>query len=62
LFDVGGGGTPGFVVVATNSQIVGNTFTYSGRGPADGTMMVLPNSKGNTIQNNPGWGVRGDIR
>ena len=57
LFDVGGGGIPGFVVLATNSQIVGNTFTYSGDGPADGSLVILPGSKGNTIQNNRGWGV-----
>src|SRR6266566_552609 len=62
LFDVGGGGTPGFVVVATNSQIVGNTFDYSGQGPADGTLLVMPGSRGNTIQNNRGWGVSGTIR
>lgn len=62
LFDVGGGGTPGFVVVASNSQIVGNTFTYSGRGPVDGTLLILPESKGNIIQNNSGWTVSGNIR
>jgi len=62
LFDVGGGGTPGFVVIATNSQIVGNTFTYSGRGPADGTLVVMPESKGNIIQNNRGWTISGTIR
>src|SRR6266508_2544183 len=62
LFDVGGGGTPGFVVVATNSQIVGNTLTYSGKGPVDGTLLVMPESKGNIIQNNRGWEVRGNIR
>ena len=62
LFDVGGGGTPGFVVVATNSQIVGNTFDYSGQGPADGTLLVMPGSRGNTIQNNRGWGITGAIR
>lgn len=62
LFDVGGGGTPGFVVVATNSQIVGNTFTYSGRGPADGTIVVLPGSHGNVFQNNRGFALSGEIR
>lgn len=62
MFDVGGGGTAGFVIIATNSQIVGNTFTYSGAGPADGTMVVMPGSQGNTIQNNRGWGVSGPIR
>lgn len=62
LFDVGGGGTPGFVVITTDSQIVGNTFSYSGRGPADGTLVFMPGSKGNIIQNNRGWGVSGTIR
>ena len=33
LTDVGGGGTPGFVVLATNSHIINNSFTYSGAGP-----------------------------
>jgi hypothetical protein len=62
LFDVGGGGTPGFVVVASNSQIVGNTLTYSGKGPVDGTLLVMPESKGNVIQNNRGWTVSGNVR
>ncbi len=62
MFDVGGGGTAGFVVIATNSRIVGNSLVYSGRGPADGTMTVLPGSGRNTIQNNPGWTITGDIR
>jgi hypothetical protein len=60
--DVGGGGTPGFILLATDSQIVGNTFTYTGNQPADGAMKVLPGSKGNVIQNNPGWSVVGEIR
>jgi parallel beta helix pectate lyase-like protein len=62
LFDVGGGGTPGFVVIATDSQITGNSFTYSGAGPADGSMHVLPGSARNIIQNNPGLGIVGTIR
>jgi hypothetical protein len=62
LFDVGGGGTPGFVVLATNSQIIGNTFTYSGAGPADGSIQVLPGSAHNVFQNNRGWGISGDVR
>lgn len=62
LFDVGGGGTPGFVVLATNSQITGNSFTYSGQGPADPTMQVLPGSARNTFQNNRGWTMAGTIR
>lgn len=62
LFDVGGGGTAGFVVAATNSRITGNTHVYSGRGPADGRMTVLDGSRGNIIQNNPGWTVIGNSR
>jgi hypothetical protein len=62
LFDVGGGGTAGFVVIATNSQIVGNTLVYSGTGPADGRMLVLEGSRGNIFQNNRGWELTGAIR
>jgi hypothetical protein len=62
MFDVGGGGIAGFVVDATDSQIIGNSFTYSGNGPADGTIQVTPGSKRNTFQNNPGWGISGNIR
>ncbi|MEP6570096.1 MAG: right-handed parallel beta-helix repeat-containing protein [Acidobacteriota bacterium] len=62
LFDVGGGGIAGFVVIATDSQITGNTLVYSGNGPADGTIQVLPGSARNVIQNNRGWQVVGNIR
>ena len=62
LADVGGGGTPGFVVAATNSQITGNTFTYSGNGPADNKMVILEGSRGNVYQNNRGWALTGTIR
>jgi hypothetical protein len=62
LFDVGGGGTAGFVVIATNSQIVNNSMDYSGAGPADNRMMILEGSKGNVIQNNRGWEMVGNIR
>jgi len=62
LTDVGGGGTPGFVVGATDSQIINNTFTYSGAGPVDNTMVILPGSKGNIYQNNRGFALSGDVR
>lgn len=62
FFDVGGGGNPGFVVIVTNSQITGNTFEYSGNGPADGSIHVLPGSSNNVFQNNRGWGIVGNIR
>ncbi len=62
LFDTGGGGTPGFVVNATNSRIVGNTLIYSGDGPVDGRMMIREGARGNTYQNNRGWELTGTIR
>jgi hypothetical protein len=62
LFDVGGGGIAGFVVNATNSQIIGNSMAYSGNGPVDGRMLILEGSKGNTYQNNRGWALSGNVR
>lgn len=62
LFDVGGGGTPGFAVMATNSQIVNNSLVYSGAGPVDNRMMILEGSEGNVYQNNTGWEIVGTIR
>ncbi len=61
LTDVGGGGTPGFVVLSTNSRIVDNTFTYSGNGPADGRMVISPEARGNTYQNNRGFTLTGNV-
>ncbi len=56
LTDTGGGGLPGFYIQhVTNSRIVGNTFTYTGVGPADSRMLVVGESKGNVYQNNPGF-------
>ena len=54
--DVGGGGTTGFYVAVSNSQIVGNSFTYSGNGPADGSVLMVGGGRGNTIRDNPGIG------
>lgn len=62
LTDVGGGGTSGFVVAATNSQIVDNTFTYSGVGPADGNIVISPESRNNIFRNNHGFRLIGNIR
>ncbi len=62
LFDVGGGGIAGFVVNATNSQIIGNSLVYSGNGPIDGRLLILEGSKGNTYQNNRGWTPSGNVR
>jgi len=62
LTDVGGGGTPVFIVLATDSQIINNTLTYSGAGPVDGTMLIMPGSKRNVYQNNRGFQLSGDVR
>ena len=61
MFDVGGGGIPGFVVLATNSQIIGNSLSYSGAGPVDSKLEVLPGSARNVFQNNRGWEISGNI-
>ncbi len=61
LTDVGGGGTPGFVVLATDCQIVGNTFSSNPNQSVDGTITVLPGSKGNIFQNNRGFQIVGDV-
>jgi parallel beta helix pectate lyase-like protein len=61
LTDVGGGGIPGFVVVATNSRIVGNTFSSNPNQSVDATITILPGSKGNVFQNNRGFVMIGDV-
>ena len=60
LIDVGGGGIPGFVVLATDSQIIGNTFTYNPEQSVDPTMKILPGSRRNVYQNNRGFLIVGD--
>lgn len=61
LTDVGGGGIPGFVVSnVTESRIEGNTFTYSGAGPADGRIVVSGASHRNIYRNNNGFSVAGN--
>jgi len=62
LFDVGGGGTPGFVVDANHSRIVNNTLTYSGVGPVAGRMIVSATSRDNVFENNRGFQIVGNIR
>lgn len=56
FFDVGGGGIPGFYMAISNSQVVGNSFTYSGNGPGDGTVEMPHGRRGSTIRDNPGMG------
>ena len=53
--DVGGGGTPGFVLDISDSEFVGNSFRYSGNGPVDGSVQGLRPNRNNTIHDNPGF-------
>ncbi len=63
LRDVGGGGTPGFILTyVTDSEISNNTFTYSGAGPVDGRIVISPNSRRNVIRNNTGFDIHGSVR
>jgi hypothetical protein len=62
MTDVGGGGTPGFTIDATNSEFMGNTFTYSGAGPYDNRMIILESSRSNSFQNNHNWIPSGKVR
>jgi hypothetical protein len=55
--DVGGGGIPGFYLGGvTDSRIENNRFTYTGNGPADGSVSVVGHTRNNVIRNNPGIG------
>ncbi|HEY0407303.1 MAG TPA: right-handed parallel beta-helix repeat-containing protein [Pyrinomonadaceae bacterium] len=63
LTDIGGGGTPGFIVEGvTNSRIIGNTVAYTGLGPFDGRMVIGSGSKGNVYQDNRGFVMDGNAR
>lgn len=55
LRDVGGGGTPGFIVNARDSRILNNTITYSGAGPFDNRMVIMPDSRNNVFERNSGF-------
>jgi len=55
--DVGGGGTAGFYMGdVTNSRFEGNTFTYTGVGPAAANVQVVGQFKNNIVRNNTGIG------
>ena len=56
--DVGGGGIPGFYFAITDSQIVGNSFTYTGNGPADGAVEMVGPGRNVTFRDNPGMYIR----
>jgi hypothetical protein len=55
--DVGGGGTPGFYMAEVReSHIEGNSFQYTGVGPADATVKIVGRFQNNVVRNNPGMG------
>jgi len=61
--DVGGGGNPGFYMAdVTDSQITDNSFTYSGQGPADGSVTMAGRNRNNVIRNNRGFGFPAGVR
>jgi hypothetical protein len=60
--DVGGGGIPGFYMAINNSQIIDNTFTYTGNGPADARVEMPGDNRNNLIRNNPTLGFPPGIR
>lgn len=55
LVDAGSGGTPGFVVIATDSQIIGNTYSSNPYQSSDARLMVLKGSHRNVFRNNTGF-------
>jgi len=63
LTDVGGGGTPGFRINTTNSQIINNSYISSGiPQPADNHIVISPTSSRNVVQNNRGFMITGNVR
>jgi hypothetical protein len=62
MTDVGGGGTPGFVIDTINSEFIGNTLTYTGSGPCDNRMVIQEAARSNTFQDNRGWILTGKVR
>jgi len=55
--DVGGSGIAGFYLAdVSNSRFEGNTFTYTGSGPADATTQIVGQFKNNFTRNNKGLG------
>ena len=51
------GGLPGFYLAdVSDSRIEGNSFHYSGAGPADGSVQIVGPFRNNVVRNNPGLG------
>jgi hypothetical protein len=56
--DVGGGGTPGFYFAdVSDSHFEGNSFTYTGHGPADSAVHIVGQFRNNVFRNNPSIGI-----
>ncbi|MCA1633690.1 MAG: right-handed parallel beta-helix repeat-containing protein [Acidobacteria bacterium] len=63
LTDVGGGGTPGFFIThVSKSRIVGNTFKYTGVGPADSRVRVTGPLREVEFRNNVGFDVPKELQ
>ncbi|HEU4597569.1 MAG TPA: right-handed parallel beta-helix repeat-containing protein [Pyrinomonadaceae bacterium] len=64
MTDVGGGGTPGFIIVNVygNSRIEGNSNHWTGHGPSDGRMVIRGETRGTVFGNNPGFVVTDERR
>lgn len=61
--DVGGGGIPGFYMGdVSDSRIEGNSYTYSGSGPADNSVQIVGQFLRNTVRNNTGIGFPPSVR
>jgi hypothetical protein len=60
--DVGGGGIAGFYLAdVSNSRIEGNSFRYTGNGPADSAVQIVGPFRNNVVRNNPGLGFPANI-
>lgn len=60
--DVGGGGLPGFHMEDVfDSRIEGNSFTYTGVGPGDATVLIKRQFLRNVVRNNPGMGFPANV-
>ena len=60
--DVGGGGLPGFHMEDVfDSRIEGNSFTYTGVGPGDATVLIKRQFLRNIVRNNPGMGFPANV-
>jgi hypothetical protein len=50
------------ILMKSRSSVIGSGWESIIAGPVDGTMLILPGSKGNIYQNNRGFTLSGDVR